>query len=454
MPDPQIFLVESYSFSPHVIPVAITSIIILSLGLAVFFRERASYVGWLYLLYSLPLFMWFAGMTLTYLTISPDLAIFWAKSTNSAVIFIPPTFFLLSVVILNLYSQNKIFIALSFIASTLLLIPLLFSSNYITGVHLYDWGYFVSYGKYSVLFFIFFIIVLTRTLYLYWKTSQQAPKNSRLRKRAKLLLIGFLVGAIASIDFFPAFGIEIYPVGFLFISLLFFHTTYVIWTHNLVDITPEFASMQILETMSESIIVLDTDNIIRLINTSACKLLAKEKEHFLNKDATATISNINFKNLNTLLLTQGQLTNHKTIISFGNTNDMHCEISSRKLHDKKNNVVAYLYVIRDVTLQHEAENILLRDKDALELLVQERTAELTAEKEVAEEANQAKTRFLSVMSHELRTPLNAILGFSQLLDIDNHTPLTEQHAMYNNEVMSAGKHLLELITDILDLSKL
>ncbi len=68
----------------------------------------------------------------------------------------------------------------------------------------------------------------------------------------------------------------------------------------------------------------------------------------------------------------------------------------------------------------------------------------------AEQANQAKSHFLSSMSHELRTPLNAILGFSQLFAYDRN--LSEQHLANANEINRAGKHLMSLIDQILDLS--
>ena len=76
---------------------------------------------------------------------------------------------------------------------------------------------------------------------------------------------------------------------------------------------------------------------------------------------------------------------------------------------------------------------------------------LTAAKEDAEKANLSKSQFLSRMSHELRTPLNAILGFSQLINLKEKDEIEKS---YNDEIFLAGEHLLSMISDILDLSRI
>ncbi|WP_009634581.1 ATP-binding protein [Synechocystis sp. PCC 7509] len=91
--------------------------------------------------------------------------------------------------------------------------------------------------------------------------------------------------------------------------------------------------------------------------------------------------------------------------------------------------------------------------ETLEELVKERTQELEKEKLVSENANLAKSDFLSNMSHELRTPLTGILGFSNILLQQIFGPLNDKQKQYIEGVASCGGHLLELINDLLDLSK-
>lgn len=79
---------------------------------------------------------------------------------------------------------------------------------------------------------------------------------------------------------------------------------------------------------------------------------------------------------------------------------------------------------------------------------------LAQAKDEAEKASQAKSEFLAAMSHELRTPLNAILGFGQMLQYDPKTPLTPTQEEQTNNILGAGRHLLELIDQILDLARI
>jgi PAS domain S-box-containing protein len=105
----------------------------------------------------------------------------------------------------------------------------------------------------------------------------------------------------------------------------------------------------------------------------------------------------------------------------------------------------------DVTEQHRAEEELRQHRDHLEELVLERTESLSVAVALAESANRAKSAFLANMSHEIRTPISAILGLAHLLRQDE---LTITQADRLNKMDAAAKHLLSIINDILDLSKI
>ncbi len=120
---------------------------------------------------------------------------------------------------------------------------------------------------------------------------------------------------------------------------------------------------------------------------------------------------------------------------------------------------AFDHMISGLAEQEDANRTLLGE---LESRVRDRTADLRQQNEVrraaelrAEEASEAKSRFLASMSHEIRTPLNAIIGFSDLTSIEAFGPVgDERYIDFAQEVKSAASHLVDLVSDILDLAQI
>jgi PAS domain S-box-containing protein len=109
----------------------------------------------------------------------------------------------------------------------------------------------------------------------------------------------------------------------------------------------------------------------------------------------------------------------------------------------------YLRVTESRTAEHGTVSTIADVTDD-----EQRAEELRHSRETAEAASAAKSEFLSSMSHELRTPLNAILGFAQLLERDRKQPLSERQIERLRHVLRGGEHLLRLIDDVLDLSRI
>lgn len=136
----------------------------------------------------------------------------------------------------------------------------------------------------------------------------------------------------------------------------------------------------------------------------------------------------------------------------------------KKLQEAATNVIKGIYVpvkgvaSREVAIPIRSFNEMLRQvqeqKDHLEELVENRTKALEIARDQALAANRSKSTFLANMSHELRTPLNAIIGYSELLEEDALDRDDKCGAEDLQKIHNAGRHLLLLINDVLDLSKI
>ena len=129
-----------------------------------------------------------------------------------------------------------------------------------------------------------------------------------------------------------------------------------------------------------------------------------------------------------------------------------CEWRNTPLVSPDGKLIGIASMVEDITEREHARKALLQYRDHLEELVKERTAKLAASEAAAESASRAKSTFLANMSHEIRTPMNAILGFSQLM---LHDPALTPHQKQRLETINrSGEHLLGLINDILEMSRI
>jgi signal transduction histidine kinase/ActR/RegA family two-component response regulator len=123
------------------------------------------------------------------------------------------------------------------------------------------------------------------------------------------------------------------------------------------------------------------------------------------------------------------------------------KVSVTALRDAADTIIGYLLIGTDNTARKQVE----AEREKLDQQLRDQNLELEKAKLLAEQANRAKSDFLSNMSHELRSPLTAILGFAQLLESDTPPPTASQKESID-QVLIAGWYLLELINEILDLA--
>jgi PAS domain S-box-containing protein len=140
---------------------------------------------------------------------------------------------------------------------------------------------------------------------------------------------------------------------------------------------------------------------------------------------------LSLKNVTNYELTARARDGVETVVSFNATT----------FYDRDRKLQGVFAAARDIT-----------ERKLLDQALQDKNIELESAISLAEKASQAKSEFLSSMSHELRSPLNAILGFAQLMESDSMPPTPSQMESID-QILEAGRHLLKLINEILDLAK-
>lgn len=152
------------------------------------------------------------------------------------------------------------------------------------------------------------------------------------------------------------------------------------------------------------------------------------------------------------IVTAGKLTHNPNDSATNASGQLHIfdtlKVPLRDISGRCYGVLAYA---RDITARQMAENRLRDMNEQLETLVELRTRELTQAIEIAESANRSKDEFLAVMSHEIRTPMNSILGMTHLALSSETTPGIRN---YLEKIHISGLHLLDIIEEILDFSKI
>jgi len=133
--------------------------------------------------------------------------------------------------------------------------------------------------------------------------------------------------------------------------------------------------------------------------------------------------------------------------------DMHLLVTDSPLFEN-GELVGSVHIAKDITRQKQAENELKAHRDRLEELVAERTKELSEANRELQQLDRLKSMFIASMSHELRTPLNSIIGFTGIMLQGMTGGLNDKQRDHLGRVYRSAKHLLNLITDVIDISKI
>jgi len=223
---------STYTLNVHAIPMLLVGIVTLWLGILVYQSNTQSAAHRHFLILCGSIALWLIATSIGLCATAPDRALAWYKLDNVGVMYISVAFYAFSAEFLRLHRTWSI--TLGYGLSTLLAITVVTRPEFVTGVRQYWWGYFPQWGPLSAPFFIMFLAYMAAAFASYIRAYGMTTAPIK-RQQIKFVLGAFVIAYLGSVDFFPAFGYEIYPFGYVPIFLLTVVVTVAILRYQLLD---------------------------------------------------------------------------------------------------------------------------------------------------------------------------------------------------------------------------
>jgi len=218
------------------------------------------------------------------------------------------------------------------------------------------------------------------------------------------------------------------------------------------------------DSISDLISIQDNDFRFIRVNKAFADVFKAKPEEFIGKPCYEIVHGTNEPVPNCPILKAIETKKPATVEFFEPYLGVHLEVSVSPILNKKGEIVGSVHIAKDITERKQAERELQEKNEQLdaqneelrvqseELMAQQQ--ELVEKTDEVARANQLKSEFLANMSHELRTPLNVIIGFSQLMMDEVPGKISTEQKQCLEDILNSGEHLLGLINDVLDLSKI
>ncbi|NNC98669.1 MAG: PAS domain-containing protein, partial [Gammaproteobacteria bacterium] len=226
---------------------------------------------------------WFWCMSMVAASSSTAELHYWARLAHLSLGVLPAAMLHLNVATANLWREYRTTVSYHYgiaIAVTLFCLswPNLFGTP-----QQFSWGPYPSYTIWGLVPFLFFAIAMAEVINLY-RNALSVAEDPVHRKKLKAFLHGNIIASLALVDFLSPFGFAIYPIGFIVLTFLHVGTVFGSIRYRLIEITPEIAASHILDSIPEGVLVLDSQNKIRLANIAASRMLGRPHSDLIGQD--------------------------------------------------------------------------------------------------------------------------------------------------------------------------
>ena len=439
---------ETFHLTTSALPPLVTSIVLVLVAAAAAIGSRGSRVGMQLAIWTLTLATWLFFASQFYRANSPEQAMVFVQASHIGISFIPVAGLHFALAAANHRFARSPWMTVIWLLSFVFVFLVLTTHLVVKGLVTYPWGYYAEYGPVGIAFVTWFSVQYSLAAYVLYQAFRRAAPGTTARKRYRGLLISFCISIVGALDFLPTIGVDYYPLGWFPVLIYCLSALYLLYRYPLTDITSAYTSEQVINSIGNGLLILDRDHVIRLANPAIGTLLKIDPSTLVGKPVELALptDKLGLK-VHELLLENSNVAVDVPVMESDTGRWQVIKAMVGEIRGESGVKVGSLCILQDVTESR-------RNRSDLEALVMRRTNELETMRDRAMEANQAKSVFLASMSHELRTPLNAIIGYTEMLSDDFETLSQDVVLQDLDRIRTSARHLLGLINNILDLSKI
>ena len=268
----------AYHFSPFAIPEALSAAALMTFAIAIVLTRSSRTSMAIFSVY-VAAAAWRVARVFMFLAVDPHTALNWARLVAACIAFIAPAVYQFVDTILESANHRRIVAIVARVVAALLAVLALATPLLVTDVRRFPWGFYPVYSfAGQILYPLFYVAVFVAALREIIRAYPAAQGSSRERIRLFMMAVG--IGCLAAIDFLPAYGIPVYPIGWAALLASAGVALYTIRKHGLA-MTPGLPATEIISTMRDLLLVSDLDGQIRFANNAACAFLGYNREDII-----------------------------------------------------------------------------------------------------------------------------------------------------------------------------
>jgi len=364
----------------------------------------------------------------------------------------------------NIFSRNKFLLPSLYVIGIVaaIIFNLLVS---IQDVKMSEWGYRVTLNPSTEFIIYWFLICSCIATFSLTHTYFKKRINTSEKRQILFVTIGLLFVVVLSLGtnlIPPLFGMSVFPMTTVSLMLFSFIVAYSMIRYRLMKLTTAETADVVIDTMADSLFVIDGNKTIVNVNKSTLDLLGYTRKELMNVSFENIVSLPHFEsNILSKVSVDGKIEDVETEFFTKERKSIPMNISASSIYNDRGEPEGTVIVARDLTETKNFIKKLEEAKNNLEKRVKGRTAELEKSKRRIELQNiqlkkldQLKSEFLNITSHELRTPMAAIKGYIQMLLKQTLGNITPEQKDALNVALRNTERLNHLVQEILDISNL